>query len=445
MLSQGLDQFTGKRVLFLQGPVGPFFARLAKDLRQAGAQVFKVNFNAGDWFFYPHGAFNYRGKMENWPAWFESLIERLHIDIVLLFGDCRPIHKTVQTVILKHGLEIGVFEEGYIRPDYITLERFGVNGYSKLPRVPDHYAEKPPTLSKKLSVGNAYWYMAWCSFWYFLIGALGKPWFSQYQHHRPLAIEALPWIRSAWRKQWYRWKERNTQEQLTGEWSQRYFLVPLQVFNDTQLTAHANFRNVEHFIETVFHSFVRHAPADTLIVFKHHPMDRGYRNYALLISKLAQDAGIAAQVRYIHDQHLPSLLDHARGVVVINSTVGLSALHHRTSTKVCGNAIYDITGLTYQGTLDDFWTAAPNCKPDPVLYQQFRKHLISKTQLNGSFYKPMKLPGSHTGLAWPTAENPVHNNQVTARSIDGSSSTQASKRPAKVAASETFQGFWKPL
>ena len=51
MLSEGLEQFSGKRVLLLQGPVGPFFALLAQDLREAGAEVFKVNFNAGDCLF----------------------------------------------------------------------------------------------------------------------------------------------------------------------------------------------------------------------------------------------------------------------------------------------------------------------------------------------------------------------------------------------------------
>lgn len=41
--------FASKRVLLLQGPVGPFFWNLAKDLRSVGATVFKFNFNAGDW------------------------------------------------------------------------------------------------------------------------------------------------------------------------------------------------------------------------------------------------------------------------------------------------------------------------------------------------------------------------------------------------------------
>lgn len=51
MLAGGLAQFAGKRVLLLQGPVGPFFARLTAELRPVNATVYKVNFNAGDWLF----------------------------------------------------------------------------------------------------------------------------------------------------------------------------------------------------------------------------------------------------------------------------------------------------------------------------------------------------------------------------------------------------------
>ena len=408
MLRRGLDQFKGKRVLLLQGPVGPFFARLAEDLRQAGAQVFKVNFNAGDWFYYPRGAINYRGTMEDWPGWFDDLIRRLDIDVVHLFGDCRPIHLAASFVVSQYRIEIGVFEEGYVRPDYVTLERFGVNGYSRRSRDPDHYADEPPVPAKQLAVGNTYWAMVRCSVGYFLMGSLGKPWFRHYQHHRPLTLlEALPWVRSVWRKQWYRLAEKGEQEKLTTQWRNRFFLVPLQVFNDAQLTEHADFSGVEHFIETTLHSFAKHAPDDTLLVFKHHPMDRGYTDYSAWVGRLAKDAGIASRVHYIHDQHLPSLLDHARGVVVVNSTVGLSALFHGAPTKVCGNALYDMPGLSYQGTLDQFWLAAPDAKPNPGLYKRFRDHLISKTQLNGSFYKPLDLPGSCAGLIWRAAEKPA--------------------------------------
>ncbi|MGB7243600.1 MAG: hypothetical protein WBC93_16145, partial [Sulfitobacter sp.] len=38
--------------LFLQGPHGPFFGQLAKMLRQAGSDVWRVGFNAGDRAFW---------------------------------------------------------------------------------------------------------------------------------------------------------------------------------------------------------------------------------------------------------------------------------------------------------------------------------------------------------------------------------------------------------
>lgn len=406
MLNAGLEQFSGKRVLLLQGPVGPFFARLAQDLRQEGAVVFKVNFNAGDWLFYPRGAFNYRGTVQDWPNWFDELIRELDIDVIYLFGDCRPVHQAAHFIATGYGLEIGVFEEGYVRPDYVTLERFGVNAHSRRSRDPDHYSAEA-VVRKKLAVGNAYWPMVWSGFCYGLAGSFGKPWFRHYQHHRALnLLEVLPWVRSVWRKQWFRWSERGVQRALTHGHSHRFFLVPLQVFNDAQITEHADFDDIEHFIESTLQSFAQHAPTDTLLVFKHHPMDRGYRDYSKLIRLAAKATNMCARVLYIHDQHLPTLLDHVRGVVVVNSTVGMSALHHGAPTKVCGRALYDLPGLTYQGSLEKFWMSATEAIPNRNLYQRFTAHLIAQTQLNGSFYKPLKLLGSHTGMVWHIAKSP---------------------------------------
>ena len=399
MLSRGLEQFKDKRVLLLQGPVGPFFKRLAADLRGAGAQVHKVNFNAGDWLFYPRGAIAYRGTMDEWPAFTEALLKRLRIDVVLLFGDNRPVHRMAHAVATRLGVEIGVFEEGYVRPDYITLERFGVNGFSLLPGEPEYYFAEPPKCPPRRAVGNAYWAMVRYGLLYFAAGALGKPLFRHYQHHRPLSLlEGLPCVRSVWRKQLYRWVEQGIEQALTSRWSKNFFLVPLQVFNDSQIVVHSEWESVAHFIEATLHSFAAHAPADTLLVFKHHPMDRGYQDYGALIRRLAQAAQLGRRVLYIHDQHLPSLLDHARGVVLVNSTVGLSALHHGAPTKLCGDGLYDIEGLTYQGDLDQFWAEAPQHKPNRNLYERFREHLIARTQINGSFYKPLPIVGSCTGL-----------------------------------------------
>jgi capsular polysaccharide export protein len=162
---------------------------------------------------------------------------------------------------------------------------------------------------------------------------------------------------------------------------------------------------VEQFIESTVRSFALHAPADTLLVFKHHPMDRGYKDYSRLISDLARETGMNSRLFYVHDQHLPTMLQYARGVVVINSTVGFSSLDHSTPIKVCGNAIYDLPGLAYQGKLDDFWRDAPHSKHDVTLHRNFRAKLISTTQLNGSFYRRMPNTGNCAGIVWGVPES----------------------------------------
>ncbi|GAA5786915.1 capsule biosynthesis protein [Chitiniphilus shinanonensis] len=415
MIKQGVHAFAGKRILLLQGPVGPFFAHLARAWRGLGSQVYKINFNAGDWFFYPRRAMNYRGTLADWPQWLEDRLRRLEIDVIFLFGDCRPIHRIAHAVAIRMGVEVGVFEEGYVRPDYVTLERFGVNGHSLLPRVPDAYKDRPRSTVRTWAVGNTYWPMAWYAFCYFGVGCLGGRLFPHYRHHRALSLaEGLPWIRSIWRKHWYRWRERGVQEKLVSTYSKRFFLVPLQVFNDAQVTVHADLKGVEHFIEDTIRSFARHAPEKSLLVFKHHPMDRGYRDYTRLIQGLGAKENLGCRVIYIHDQHLPTLLDHACGVVVINSTVGISALHHNAPTLVRGTALYDIPGLTYQGTLDEFWTAAPHGMPDRALYQRFRSCLITTTQLNGSFYKPLKVKRAFAGLVWEMPARDLNRSALSA-------------------------------
>ena len=84
----------------------------------------------------------------------------------------------------------------------------------------------------------------------------------------------------------------------------------------------------------------------------------------------------------------------------MNSTVGFSAIHHGKPVKPCGIAFYDMHGLTFQGALDDFWSAAPTFRPDPELYRRFREHVIRHTQLNGNFYRRLEIPGMACGLVW---------------------------------------------
>ena len=60
------------------------------------------------------------------------------------------------------------------------------------------------------------------------------------------------------------------------------------------------------------------------------------------------------------------LLKRSRGIVLVNSSIGTLALEHGCAVKALGTATYDMPGLTFQGSLDDFWTASMT--PDPSFF-----------------------------------------------------------------------------
>lgn len=108
------------------------------------------------------------------------------------------------------------------------------------------------------------------------------------------------------------------------------------------------------FIQEVVISFAKEADTSLHLVFKHHPMDRGYRHYGQLLRELASEYGLDGRVHYMCDVHLPTLMKHSLGVVTINSTTGIQALHHGKPVIALGRAIYNLPKLTYQGSLDQF-------------------------------------------------------------------------------------------
>lgn len=383
-----LERLGGRRrILLLQGPMGPFFDRLAVFLRDQGCEVHKVNLNGGDeWYYRQPGAVAFRDTPDRWPHFVDDLLERHRIDAVLLFGDCRPYHRSAILRARTRGVAVFVFEEGYVRPNYVTFEMGGVNAYSMLPRFPSVLgmsALQRPTLAPPR---RSFQRMAWFAVVYYLWGRVRRDHYQNYRHHKPFEIypEGWYWLRAFARKQLYRVTERGMEARLTGPLRKRFFLAPLQVFNDSQIRHHSDYRSVRGFIAEVIASFARHAPQDVHLVFKQHPMDRGHRDYREQVARNAAHYGVSGRVHLIHDQHLPALLKAARGTVMVNSTVGISALFHGCPVKLMGRAIYDMPGLVFEGPLERFWTeAAP---PDPELVERLRTYLIQMTQVGGSFY-----------------------------------------------------------
>jgi capsular polysaccharide export protein len=389
-----LDELTAyRRVLLLQGPIGPFFWRLANILQSRGIEVVKVNLNGGDALFFPAWAspgtiYTFKASATKWRPFLREVMSCHSIDALVLFGDCRFYHRVAARLARRLGIEVFVFEEGYLRPDYITLARGGVNGHAGLSNDPGFYRMLPDRAvasAQSMSQRAVFSGVLFAAF-YGLAGRLGRRRFPHYRHHRQYFsfTHGLRWVRGWVRKYLYGLRERDVLALVRGPLSNRFFLVPLQVHKDAQVLFHSPYRSIVSFVAEVVGSFAAHAPADTHLVFKHHPLDRGFRDYGELIARLAAERGIAARVHYVHDVHLPSLLDHARGTVLINSTVGMSSLLHGTPVKVLGQAIYDMPGLAHQGPLATFWQQPERIDHD--LFQRFRNFVIERTQVNGNYY-----------------------------------------------------------
>lgn len=390
------------RALLLQGPVGPFFSLLADELTAEGQEVFKIHFNGGDEACFAHGnGHRYTGDLAGWPEFLTGFLQRNGIDRIFLFGDCRPYHQHAIRVAREWDVAVFVFEEGYVRPDYITLESGGVNGHSSLSRDPATYqtplSGKPETPEP---AGSGFWPVARQAMRYYLAAWRRRKLFPHYQHHRPLnpLREGLCWLRSVIKKGYFLFADRALNRRL-AERTNQYYLVPLQVHCDAQVTHHSGGLTVESFISRTIQSFAEHAPAGTELVFKHHPMDRAYHNHGGLIRKLAVQNEVAGRVDYLHEGHLPTLLKGARGTVTVNSTVGLSSALHRTPVKTVGHAVYDMPGLTHQGSLDAFWREPGEV--DYRLYQRYRQYLVDNVLGNGSFYRRVRTDLGATGVRWP--------------------------------------------
>lgn len=380
-----IELLSHQRILLLQGKMGRFFCRFSSFLLGLDKQIFKINFNYGDEFFYCHKdrAVAFRGKLDEFDDFLTDFIIKNQIDAVVCFNDCRPLHSVAKQVCGQEKTDFFVFEEGYLRPDYITLEQHGINGYSKIDV--NKINSLPYAEDKPLYTNNRFYRLCVASAVYYAACYVGQKKYPHYTHYRGMDIwqELYCWVIGGGRKIAYYLPDKLTQFRLKKS-RVPFFLVALQVHNDSQISHHSDYDDVKTFIGEVLTSFAKNAPKDTKIVFKHHPLDRGHRNYRKLINELCDELGMAGRAIYGTDFHLPSLIRRCQGFITINSTTALQAIYHKKPTKLTGRAVYNIAPLANEQSLDDFWTNP--MPPNHDFYLKFREYLIEQTQLNGAFY-----------------------------------------------------------
>ena len=389
-----LAGLAGRRFLIVTAPFGAFGMALAGVLEGQGAQVNRMIFNAGDALNWRRaGGIAFKGAAQ---AWADSISALDAYTDVIVFGEAGPYNRAVLAAADGLSCRIWVLENGYFRPDWVTVERNGVNGSSALPRFRDGYPEPAPLLPEPHQVGKILPHHVANISAYHTVQILGGPLFPNY---------AAPYVFSPLKQCWghirryislaFRRPENCDADVIKARGD--FFIACLQREGDAQLLRYSRYADNCAFLAAVIRSFAHKAPVATRLVIKNHPLDPGVIDLRKITLRLAREHGLEGRVDFIDGGNLAALCRASQGMVVNNSSAALSALGFHTPVKVMGDAFFDFEGLTDQKPLDDFWSAPE--APDAALFTRFRAHVSAQSQVNGNFHEPHAILTTARGVA----------------------------------------------
>ncbi len=380
-----------RHILFLQGMPSLFFYRIAQKLEEHGCRCTRINLCAGDRLFWPgKNAISYRGSLAEWPLFIRNFFQKEKVTDLVLLGEQRRYHREAVAIAQELGIQVTVTDFGYIRPDWITWERNGMTGNSLFPRDPAvirTLAQSAPKMDWRPRFVDGPAVMAKGDLAYNYANLLGKFFYPRYRRS-DLRPPTLPYtVASGIRLLGNRLQKAKVQAKVQElvQSGASYFLFPLQLNFDFQIVAYSPYQRMEDVVRVVMGSFAAHAAPRDLLILKEHPWDPALPNWEKFAYREARSLGILDRIAYLRGGHLDTLVSHARGVVLVNSSTGIRALQLRRPLKPLGQAIYDIEGLTHQGSLESFWRKPQ--LPDWDLAEDFLRVLAATVQIRGVFFQ----------------------------------------------------------
>ncbi|MEX0304667.1 MAG: capsule biosynthesis protein [Leisingera sp.] len=378
--------------LFLQGPHGPFFAALGRMLQAAGCEVARVGFNAGDQAFWRRkGSYiPFTGSHEDWPGVLAELLERRGITDIVLYGDTRPIHATAVEAAKNRGITVHVFEEGYLRPYWVTYERGGSNGHSRLMSmaVPD-MQEALALSDMEAPLPPAHWgdmrqHVFYGALYHWFVMFRNRK-YSNFRPHRALTVtkEFQLYLKRLMLMP-AQALERRVAERRIRHGGFPYHLALLQLEHDSSFQMHSPFASMRDFLEEVIRGFAEGAPRHHHLVIKAHPLEDGRAQVRRTLRRLARKYGLEDRVHYVRGGKLAQLLNEARTAVTVNSTAGQQVLWRGIPLRVFGRAVYAKPEFVSEQPLAEFFAAAS--RPDSRAYKDYRRFLLETSQVPGGYY-----------------------------------------------------------
>lgn len=381
-----------KRVLLLQGPVGPFFSELQDALGTAGFSVSRVVFNAGDSVFARrHGSVRFSGSIEEWETWIRFEFAHRRPDFVILFGSNRPAHEVARRVANIFDIKVLSLEEGYLRSGYVSCELGGNNQHSPLSKWEARDPHRTVQDQTRAKVGLQFPFLTmaiWASAYFLARDLLSRPSDEELFHRDKERIIPLVagWVTHMAGRFVARLSELHVRFNLRR--SPGFLLVPLQVGSDSQLRLASLGWTTPKLIDACVEALSR-SGRELKLVFKLHPLERGSAKIKRLIrSKTAQYGVDRHRVCVLKSGRMGDLAAHASGMVVINSTSAFSALHHNTPVLVLGEAVFRHNEIVTLGKNKDDIAAFFKLRQSKSrrMIDAFFSDLKAASLLTGDFY-----------------------------------------------------------
>ncbi|MFT7106847.1 MAG: capsular polysaccharide export protein [Yoonia sp.] len=247
---------------------------------------------------------------------------------IVLYGDTRPLHAEAVKQAKAAGLRVHVFEEGYLRPYWVTYEHDGNNGHSQLMKMSVTDMKNRLAVSMiDMPTPPAQWgYMRQHIFYGALYHWFVMFWNGRYPSFRtdralPVRRDALLYTKRLLLMPFQALERMWTARAIkAGGYS--YHIALLQLEHDASFQAHSPFKDMDALISMIIDGFAKGAPIHRHLIFKVHPLENGKSPLRKMIPDKARAHGIDEREHYLRGGKLAQVLDEARSAVTVNLTAG---------------------------------------------------------------------------------------------------------------------------
>ena len=118
--------------LFLVGPIGTFFARLSNYLEENNIRTYKISFPLYEFGFPKSRSIKFNQEIYLFKNFLKKILIDKEIKHIFMYGNVLIPHKQALTLVeelKKKDIHVNthIFELGYLRPNFVTIENEGIN------------------------------------------------------------------------------------------------------------------------------------------------------------------------------------------------------------------------------------------------------------------------------------------------------------------------------